>query len=105
MISQYEGQPRWEAWWDSLRGDAAIEFFRGERDWILKKASGRLSQKIFVASIGSAEPSNPPKCAGEFYYFDDPQVLATETIEKHLNDLSDRLNESERRFFGKDRRV
>ncbi|MGB7291003.1 MAG: hypothetical protein WBD99_02360 [Thermodesulfobacteriota bacterium] len=99
--TQYKGQPAWKAWWDSLLGDPAVDFFRSERDRILKESSARLGQKIFVPSIGSTEPSNPPKYAAEFYYFDDPQVPATDTIEQQLNNLSDRLEESERQFFGK----
>jgi len=98
MKSQYERHPQWKAWWDSLRGDPAVEFFRTERDWILKEAPPKLGQKIFAASVGSTEPSYSPKRAAELYYFDAPDVLATETIEAYLNNLEQRLAEGERCF-------
>jgi hypothetical protein len=95
MESQYEKRPGWKAWWDSLRSDPAIEFFRTERNWILKRASAKVNQKIFVGS--------PPNSAAEFYYFDHHRhVPATETVEEHLNNLNHRLDEGERRFAGKD---
>jgi hypothetical protein len=81
-----------------LRGDTAVEFFRTERDWILKEAPPKMGQKIFAASVGSAAPSYSPALAAELYYFEDPSVPATSTVERHLNDLEERLADGERRF-------
>ncbi len=36
--AQFEGQPNWKAWWNSLLENDSVEFFRNERDWILKEA-------------------------------------------------------------------
>lgn len=95
MKTQHESHSQWKVWWDSLRGDPAVEFFRTERDWILKEAPPKLGQKIFPASVGRTKPSNSPAYAAELYYFDDPSVLATETVEGHLNDLEQCLAEAE----------
>ena len=100
LKSQHEGHAQWKAWWDGLRDDPAVEFFRTERDWILKEAPPKLGQKIFAASVGRAAPSYSPARAAELYYFDDPGVPATATVERHLNDLEKRLAEGERRFGG-----
>jgi len=102
MEYEYREHPKSKGWWDSLSGDPAIEFFRTERDWILKQAPPKIGQKIFVSSVGSSEPSYTPKFATELYYIDDPNVLATKRIEEHLNNLENRLDESERLFFGND---
>jgi hypothetical protein len=98
LKSRHEGHAEWKAWWDGLRDDPAVEFFRTERDWILKEAPPKIGQKIFAPSIGTAEPSCSPARASELYYFDDANVPATATVERYLNDLEERLAEGERRF-------
>ena len=100
LKSQYEGHAAWNAWWDKLRGNPSVEFFRTERNWILKEAPPKLGQKIFVPSVGSDVPSYSPARADELYYFDDPSVPATVTVEGHLNDLDAELAEGEHRFGG-----
>ncbi len=100
LKSQNEGHAHWKAWWDGLRGNPEVEFFRTERDWILKEAPPKLGQKIFTASVGIEAPSYSPARAAELYYFDDPKVPATVTIERHLNDLEERMADGERRFAG-----
>lgn len=98
MKNQHEGHAQWKSWWNSLSGDPAVEFFRSERDVILKEAPPKLGQSIFAASVGSTEPSYSPSHAAELYYFEYPGVPATETVEKHLNDLEQRLADGERQF-------
>ena len=40
---QLNRHPRWIDWWDGLRGNPSIEFFRIERDSLLKNARGLAS--------------------------------------------------------------
>lgn len=100
LKSEHKGHAKWKVWWDGLRGNPAVEFFRAERNWILKEAPPKLGGKIFAPSVGSATPSNSPVRAAELYYFDDPSVPATATVEGHLKDLEAQLAEGERRFGG-----
>ena len=37
--------PQWNYWWASLRGNPSFEFFRTERDWLLKEASPKLGSE------------------------------------------------------------
>jgi hypothetical protein len=99
--TQYEGHQNWKAWWDSLRGNAAVEFFRTERNWILKEASPKIGQKIFAASIGPGGAHTPgyqPSKASEFYYFENSEVAATDTVEQHLGELESLLTDAEALF-------
>jgi hypothetical protein len=99
--SQHKKHVPWKEWWNGLRGVAAVEFFRTERDWILKEAPPKIGQRIFAASVGSTEPSYSPAVASELYYFDDPGTPAAMTVERHLGDLEKRLADTERLFLGK----
>jgi hypothetical protein len=98
LKTKHEHHPDWRSWWDSLRGDPSVDFFRTERDWILKEAPPKIGQKVYVPSIGSDRPSYVPVHAREFYYFEGPDVPATDTVEKHLKTLEKLLAEAERRF-------
>ena len=98
MKSRHGHRNGWTEWWDSLRGDPAIEFFRRERDWILKESSARIGQKVYLHSVGSKKPPAFPPMARDYYYFKDPQTPATVTVEKHLIALERRVVEAEARF-------
>jgi hypothetical protein len=93
-------QPAWNVWWHSLLGNAAVEFFRVERDFILKEASPKIGQKIFAPSISPRTNTSAytPSKALEFYYFESPDVEATETVERHLSELACLLADAEGRF-------
>jgi hypothetical protein len=47
--SLHEKHAKWKPWWDGLGSDPAVNFFRVERDWILKEASPKIHQKVFAA--------------------------------------------------------
>jgi hypothetical protein len=94
---QYGRHPDFDTWWDSLRGDPAVEFFRKERDWILKDAPPKIGQIAYAASVGSNSPSNVPTAAREFYYFEQG-VPATATVAGHLQSPTSRLADAERKF-------
>jgi len=99
--SKHEKHRNWRRWWEDLLADPAVNFFRVERDWILKEASPKIGQKIFLPSIGpggAPEGAYAPASAAEFYYFEDPQTPATLTVERHLDALVKTLADAEQRF-------
>jgi hypothetical protein len=102
MKTRYGRRAGWSDWWESLRGDPAIEFFRTERDWILKESSARVGQKVYLHAAGSKDPPSFPRMAQEYYYFKDPATSATSTLEKHLLELERRVDEAEVRFASAD---
>jgi len=74
LKAKHQRHPEWKSVWDSWARQPAIQFFREERNWILKEAPPKLGQKI---------------------YADDPQVPATVTVEGHLASLETLLTEAE----------
>lgn len=96
----HESHPEWKAWWNALRANPSTDFFRAERDWLLKEAPPKIGQRGFVASVGSSQSNYEPSGAGEFYFFEDSSVPATDTIARHLEELERVLKEAEV-LFGK----
>ncbi len=78
-----------KTWWDSLLGNPAIEFFREERNFILHEGPPKTGQKI-----GSLAPLK----AEELYYYEDPAVPATATVERHLDAVEKIVTVAEARF-------
>jgi hypothetical protein len=74
--SKFEHAPGWTSWWDGLRGDPSVEFLRRERDFLLKEAPTKVGQ---VSRVGRT-----PSLAQHAYYFDNPEIPATETVWNHL---------------------
>jgi hypothetical protein len=77
---QFENKdhPDWQKWWDSIETNPAVEFFRDERNQILKEGPPKVGQIIGRDTTIAAEL---------YYYYDNPQTPATDTVEKHLNDF------------------
>lgn len=98
LQAQHEEHPQWKTWWNGLRGNPSVEFFRTERDWLLKEAPPKIGQRAFAASIGSSQPSYEPTKASEFYFFEDPQVSATHTVARHLHELHEVIKNAEANF-------
>ena len=86
--AKYKRNPGWKGVWDAWATEPAVEFFRKERDWILKTAPPRIGQKIFAGPVS-------PSMAEGFYYYDDPETPATVTVERHLARLMDLLTAAE----------
>jgi hypothetical protein len=98
----HEKHPAWREWWNSISGNPAVEFFRTERDWILKEAPPKIGQKVFAPFIGpggTQKEGYMPATADEFYYFEDPGTPATTTVAEHLDALGTLLSDAERRFM------
>lgn len=77
-------------WWTPLREDSSVVFLRKERDWILKEASPQVGQIAFAGQR--------PTMASGFYYYDGPEVPATDTVRRHLERVNMLLAEAEERF-------
>lgn len=78
LQSEYEHHSNWKPWCDRLRSDPAVQFFRNERNWILKQGPPKVGQIIGVGGL------SVPMASG-LYYYENPQTPATETVEKYLN--------------------
>ena len=79
-----------QAWLDSLRGNPAIEFFRVERNFILKAGPPKLGQ---IVRLGGPAPLK-----AEELYYEDPAVPATVTAERYLDGVEKIVTDVENRF-------
>ena len=98
LKTKHEKHPNWKAVWQSWKVEPAVQFFREERDWILKTASAKIGQKIFAGTVGGSQPVRTPSFAGEFYFYHDPKIPATATVEQNLAKLVGLLTEAEEMF-------
>jgi hypothetical protein len=96
--TKHDGHPSWKAVWDAWSDEPAVEFFRQERDWILKEAPPKIGQKLFAPSVGTNTTAYAPSSAAEFYYYYDPGTPATATVEAHLVALRGLLGKAEQVF-------
>ena len=88
--TEHRKHPAWPGWWKSLESDPAVQFFRKERDCLLKEAPPRVGQVIRFGGEGLR--------AADLYYYESPDVPATQTIRRHLDSFEVTLIEAERRF-------
>lgn len=91
----------WSGWLKSMANEPAMNFFRRERDQILKEGPPKIGQKIGMPSIGPGGthiPAAPVSTASEFYYFDDPAIPATTTVDRHLRTLERLLDEAQKQL-------
>jgi hypothetical protein len=99
LRGKHQRHPKWKAVWDSWAQQAAIRFFREERNWILKEAPPKLGQKVFATSVHGSEPATPSRAAEFYFYGHDPQVPATAIVESHLASLETLLTDAEERLL------
>jgi hypothetical protein len=90
-----KGNPRLkaevDAWWDSLLEGPAIHFFRIERDFIAKVGPPKVGQ---IIRLGGPAPEKME----QLYYYENPDIPATETIERHLRSVERIVTDAEERF-------
>ena len=99
--TKHEKHLKWKQWWDSLLTELSVVFFRDERNFILKEGPPEVGQKIFMPFIGPSGTTNPasrPAKAADLYFFDDPQVVATDTVRRHLDAFERLLTDAELQF-------
>jgi hypothetical protein len=94
LQSAYENHPDWQQWWDNLLVDAttspAVNFLRYERNWILHEAPAKINQVIRVGQT--------PILATELYYYEQPEIPATHTVEKHINTTESIVLDADKKF-------
>lgn len=78
--AEFEGHPKWKAWFEALRENQSVQFFRVHRNFILKEGPPRIGQKIIFGEV--------VENAGDLYFFDEPDVTASETVRQHLDQLT-----------------
>jgi hypothetical protein len=66
----------------------AVAFFRAERDWILKEGPPKVGQII----------GGTPTRAAQMYYYERPEIPATNTIGRHLDEFEKLAIEAETLF-------
>ena len=81
-----------DAWWASLLEDPAIPFIRDERNFIAHEGPPKVNQNI---RMGGPAPGQKME---ELYYYETPDIPATETIERHLRSVERIVTDAERRF-------
>ena len=90
-------------WWDGLLKDPATLFFRDERNQLLKEGPIMVGQIVRLPSVfGNDPPTNiepgPPLKAEELYYYEDPKIPATVTVERHLESMAKTIADADDRF-------
>ena len=93
LDSTFRSHPNWQEWWNSLRGNESVEFFRDERNYLLKEGPTKVGQ---VIRLGVRTER-----AEEHYYFEAVNIPATTTVEKHLNEIERLVLTGQERFTGK----
>jgi hypothetical protein len=81
----------WREYWDAMLEDPAIQFFRSERDFIVKEGPPKVGQIVRMGGPG-------PQKMEELYYYESPDIPATDTIEHHLNSVEKIVIAAEERF-------
>lgn len=95
LQTRHRRHPQWQSWWSALATNPSVEFFRKQRDWVLKEAPPRIGQRGFVGCAGSSNPGHTPTLADEFYFFESAAVSATSTLFAHLQEIERLLAEAE----------
>ncbi len=80
LKEKYEKHTKWKAWWGELLANPSGRFFKTERNWIVHEAPPKVGQVIG----GAAQASNR---AADLYYYESPNVRATDTVRRHLDEM------------------
>ena len=89
LKTKHEKHSTWSAWNASMKNDSTFNFFRTQRNFILKEDSPKAGQ------ITKFSPANR---ATELYYFDNPNTPAADTVRKHLEALAGIIASAEAKF-------
>src|SRR5215813_10550286 len=80
LKSEHDKHPKWDGWWNGLLSNASVSFFRVERDWFLKEGPPMIWQVIRLGDSSDL-------VAADLYYFESPDIRATDTIKRHLGEM------------------
>lgn len=90
LQARYQKHLNWKSWWNNLSSDAAVKFFRDERNWVLKEGPSKIGQ---IMHLGES-----PETAADRYYYEAPNIRATVTVERHLASIEKLVLEAENHF-------
>lgn len=90
LQSEYSKHPKWKSWWDGLLSNTAVSFFRDERNWILKEGPPKVGQVIRLGHSSDL--------AADLYYYESPDIPATDTIKLHLDEMEKLVLDAQSRF-------
>lgn len=88
---RYKKFTDWKPWFDSLLNNPSIVFIRGERNFILKEAPPTVGQVIHLGS-------NRPKAAKYYYFYDNKNVPAIDTVRNHVREVERIVLQGESKF-------
>ena len=89
LETEFEKHPEWKAWFKSMDADESVNFFRNQRDFILKECAPPLVQIV---------NSNVVARASELRRFDGIQIDAASHVRSLLNRYSALLLSAEQQF-------
>jgi hypothetical protein len=89
QYKKYRKHPKWKCWLNELNENPASKFFRPVRNFILKQGPPNIGQII----------GRDSKLAAKFYFYESPDILATATVERHLNTVETILQNADT-YFG-----
>jgi len=95
LQSQFKSANGWDAWWGGLREDPSVNFFRRERNFLLKERPTKVSQVVRFGVTSNR--------AQDAYCFQDSDVPATRTVCKHLDRMEELVQEANGKFAKKRR--
>ncbi len=88
--------PAWNKWWSSLLKDQSIMFFREHRGDIIHERAPKINQIIKAGFIPAPGDPDPVTQATELYYFESPEIPATETVRRHLEKTTEHVRYAEK---------
>jgi hypothetical protein len=87
--------PGWKEWWESLKDDPSIKFFKYYRDDIVHERPPKVHQIIRMGG------SDAGARATELYYFETREIPATDTVRRHLTATTEHVVYAHEHFSDK----
>ena len=83
-------QAGWKPWFDAFWEDPSVQFFKDERDHVLKQGPAKVGQVIRMGVRTER--------AEEHYHFESPNTPATATVERHLDRIEQIVAQAYEKF-------
>jgi hypothetical protein len=89
--TEYENRVGWKEWWGPLLRNKSVKFLQDERNTILHECPPKVNQ---VIHMGAREVM----AADCYYYGDDPNIRAVDTVETHVIETERLVHEGRAQF-------